>query len=606
MRFALVALLAGCAFHAHAAGGDDGSGGPTALIDDTAADFQQGSSFSYEGVIDPLGTLQPQAYALGGFHARAYDGKHVSGTTQSWQEIETEVAAATLRGTAYMQLPANWGGGHPMNLGLSAAQMPDDNFTVIYEGELSVPAGDHAIDIDADDAGAIEIDPDGNGFQMFTVDAAAGPQTIMFHTDQARWVPIHVAIGEGTGNTQLLVNLDGAALAPRDARARVTRDHGLLGWFYYGASNMQTLAGPVAVDAPNVDWGMAAPPYDLTGVTAAYTARLVGQLRIDHDGTYTLATSMASVDDSSTLYIDGHLVSRTSVFADSHPTSATLQLTAGWHAIAIEVGASQKNILGGADPHDVVLSTTIADGNAPPVPITTDMVRPAAMSGYLWLATTASTPLDDTTAANGVTMLGLPAPQPTPPTGAVIESSNDGVIYRNAMPSDYTISLDMAGTPLTIPSTGAISFLAGDETVAGAPVPTAANQWTFTVTDTVPGGTGQSAQAFAAYTGHGGPLMPFAPSWIYTSGPRALGDGVLGWSFMHVTGDLHGATLAISVRSAPTAEQLEAAAWVRVANGDELPEPAVPPDPFVEYRLDISGDGWQFPVIDKVEIDYIR
>ena len=56
-----LALLAGCAFHAHAAGGDDGSGGPTALIDDTAADFQQGSSFSYEGVIDPLGTLQPQA-----------------------------------------------------------------------------------------------------------------------------------------------------------------------------------------------------------------------------------------------------------------------------------------------------------------------------------------------------------------------------------------------------------------------------------------------------------------------------------------------------------------------------------------------------------------
>ena len=54
MRFALVALLAGCAFHAHAAGGDDGSGGPTALIDDTAADFQQGSSVSYEGAIDPL------------------------------------------------------------------------------------------------------------------------------------------------------------------------------------------------------------------------------------------------------------------------------------------------------------------------------------------------------------------------------------------------------------------------------------------------------------------------------------------------------------------------------------------------------------------------
>lgn len=599
MRLALVALLAGCTFHAHAAGDGGHDPGSGALIDDSAADFQALASLD-DGAIDPGGVLEPAAFAPGGLRARAYDGKLISGTTTAWADIETAVAAATLRGTAFEQLPANWGGAHPLGLGLTADQMPDDNFTVIYDGELFVTAGDHTVDVDGDDAAALEIGG------MFVVDASGGAKSIMVHADADAWIPVRFGVGEGTGNSQLVVRLDGTALTADNTRARITGDHGLLGWFYYSTPGMELVSGPVAVDTPNVNWGMDAPPYDLAGVPDAYTARLLGQLHIDHDGTYTLATTAASADDSTTLYIDRHLVARTSVFSDSHPVSATLQLTAGWHAIAIEVGATQKNILGVADPHDVVLTTTIADGNASPMPVTADMLRPAAMSGYLWLATSASTPLNDTTATNGITKLGLPAPEPAPPTGAVIESTNLGIIYRNATPTDYTISVDMAGTPLSIPSTSVVSFLAGDESAVGSAVPTAANQWMFTVTDTVPGGTGQSAQAFSAYTGHGGPLMPFAPSWTYTSSPRALGDGVTGWGFVHVTGNSDGGTLAIFVRSAPTPEQLDAATWVRVADGDTVPEPAVPPNPYLQYQLVVTGDGWQYTTIDKVEIGYYR
>src|SRR3569623_3332109 len=100
MRLAVVALLGGCAFHAHAAGdaGDDvGSG---ALVDDTAADFLAVGSLDV-GAIDPGGVLEPAAFVLGGLKARAYDGKHISDMTTAWADIETEVAGATVRGTAF-------------------------------------------------------------------------------------------------------------------------------------------------------------------------------------------------------------------------------------------------------------------------------------------------------------------------------------------------------------------------------------------------------------------------------------------------------------------------------------------------------------------------
>ena len=184
MRLAVVALLGGCTFHAHAAGdaGDD-DGGSGALIDDTAADFQAAGSLD-DGAIDPGGMLEPAAFVLGGLKARAYDGKHISDLTTAWADIETEVAGATVRGTAFAQLPADWGGNRPTGLGLLAATMPNDNFTVLYDGELFVPAGDHTVDIDGDDAAALEI------AGMFVVDAAGGAQSIAVHADADTWMPI--------------------------------------------------------------------------------------------------------------------------------------------------------------------------------------------------------------------------------------------------------------------------------------------------------------------------------------------------------------------------------------------------------------------------------
>jgi hypothetical protein len=593
---AVFVLAAGCSFHTNDVPGDGSDTTTAALIDDTAVDFMQAQTLD-GAAIDPGGFVEPAAFVLGGFHARAYDGKHVSAATTSWMDIETEVAGATARGTAYAQLPANWGGARPKNLALTG----DDMWTVLYDGELHVPMGDHTISLDADDAGAMEIDQ-GSGFAGFVVDAAGGAVMVSVHADEDTWMPFHAAVGESTGNAQLVLKLDGTEVTAEQARARASDAHGLLTWIYAGAS----VLGPVVVDAPSFDWGMTTPPFDLATNTAVtqYTARMLGQIRIDQDGTYTFATATTSNDDSTALYIDRHLVSRTSVLADPHPASATLQLTAGWHAIAIELQGTQKHIFGQADPHAVTLATTIAAGDGPAMPITAAMLRPAATSGYLATSIT-SAYLNDTLIANGVTAIPLPVATPAPPAGAVIESTVIGYFLTHATPSDYTtVTLDMAGTPLSVPATSTFVYVMGDETAAGVPVPQTAGAWTYTFTDTVSGNASgfadPSAAPFAVYTYHGGSQMPFAQQATYVSTPREL-TGITAFGALTATGELDGVTLA--VRTAATAEDLATAAWVDVANGAV---PSAAALPFVQYRIAFASDGWEDPHVDKLELDYTR
>jgi len=582
-------LLAGCAFSAHDKDGMTGGSGSGAFVDDTAADFQGGSG---DAVIDPRGTLEPAAYSRGGLRARAYDGKHVTGTTASWAEIETEVASAQLRGIAYEQLPANWMGGHPSGLALTG----DDNFTVIYEGELYVTPGDHVVDIDGDDAGALAI-----GGQ-FVVDAGPGPKSITVHADAATWMPIQLAIGEGTGNSQLIARLDGAALTADETRAATTTDQGLLVRIYYQTNTTELVTG-AALDMPNVNWGMTPPPYDLPGVPTGYTARFMGQLRIDEDGMYTIAATPGNADDSTELYIDGHLVARDNGFPDPHPTSATLLLTAGWHGIAISLSGSQKNIFGVADAHPVTLATTIAAGDGAPVPVTAETLRPAATSGYLSLSLTAPTYLNDTTMSGGMTTIPVPLTVPPLPVGAVVDNATLGFFYHHATPTDYTVTLDMAGTSKSLPSTNSYLVVYGDETAAGQAVPATAGAWSYTFVDSVPGNAAnqadQSAQVLVELDAHGGPLMPFATSWLYVSNARRV--DATAWGALTVTANLAGAALTISVRSADSADALASAPWVDVANGGV---PAIRPAAYVQYRLAVTGDGWAMPTVDRVELDY--
>jgi hypothetical protein len=589
MRSALALVVAaGCSFHLHGAGDDTGdASGMAALVDDTAADFGASDTLD-SAVIDPGGAIEPAAFVLGGFHVRGYLGDLV-GSAATWADIDTAAAAIPMTGEAYAQLPIDWGGGHPRGLALDT----DDKFTVIYDGELLIPAGDHMVSFDADDNAAAQLD------QQFVL-APLNVQTLSIHEDAPTWVPLHAALAEHTGGAKLVVRIDGTQVTADQARARVNQAHGrgvLVS--YLVVATGEPSPSPV-IAAPNVNWGMTAPPYDLDGPQTSYTARFMGQLRIDADGSYTLATTTGSVDDSSAIYLDRHLISRTSAFTDTHPAVATLDLTAGWHSIVVELSGTQKNVLGNTDPHAVTLATTLNGA-----PITADMLRPAVDSGYLAQAVSNYAPLADTSANNGVTTIGVPASTPPPPAGATIDSASIGYFYYHAAPTDYTTVADLAGTPLAMPSTGPIVFAAGDETAAGTAVPQAANAWSFTFTDTVQGdSSGYSdpyAAVFAGYTFHGGPQVPFAMRLMYVSSARSL-TGITAFKALRVTGDLAGATATIAVRTAATAQDLESAGWVDVENGTI---PTAAPLPYVQYRIVVTGDGWQYPVVDKVEIDYL-
>jgi hypothetical protein len=597
----VLVLAAGCGFHMNSNGSDGGGGsdaaGTASLIDDTAADFAASDTLD-GGVIDPLGSIAPQVLALAGFHARAYDGKHVAGTTTSWAQIETEVAGASVQGAGYQQMPANWGSSRPHGLALTA----DDNWTVIFEGELEIPAGDHTISLDADDAGAMEIDR-GSGFEGFTLDAAGGAVTLQFHADQAGWMPFHAAVGEGTGNAQLKLQLDGDDLAPDQVRARATGDTGMIAAVYYGVTGGVALAGMAHVVGPNVNFGMVAPPYDLPNTPTAYTVNFIGQVRIDVDGTYTIAPATAVDSDSSTVYVDKHMVARAPA-SGGFPAAATVQLTAGWHDLAISLSASQTGFFGEAEPHNVTLATTIARDGGPPIPLSAMQLRPAASSSFITEAISAVAPLADTDTNNGVTTIGLPAPIPAV-TGATIESATVGYGFKHATYTDYSVSLDEAGTALMIPPTNVLVAVIGDETGAGQPVP-AANGWTYTFTDTVPGNAAgfpdPQALGLAVYTYHGGPLEPFAPKVTYISSAREL-TGITAFGAFTITGALDGATATYSVRTAATADALAAATWVDVASGAVPTAAALP---FVQYRIVLAGDGWQYPHVDRIELDYTR
>jgi hypothetical protein len=582
MRRALVVALASCSFRTNSASTD--AADTASLIDDTAADFIADATL-VDGVIDPSGAIVPEAFVVGGFHARSYLGNLVKNQA-SWTGLETAAAAAGLRGEAYAQLPADWTTSHPRGLSLNT----DDNFTVLYDGELAVPAGDHTVSVDVDDNALVQI-----GTLVATAQVSVA--TLAIHFDTAGWIPVRMAVGETGGNARLVVKLDGNAITPAQTRAPVSDAHGLLTWIYYSTSpTAYAVAGPV-VTMPSVDWGMGAPPFDLTGPTNAYTARMLGEVHVDQDGTYLVATATTSTDDSSALYLDRHLVSRMSSIPYGHPSSAMVPLTAGWHSLAIELVGSQKNISGAADAHDVALTTTLPAGT----------LRPAAREGYLGVATSASVKLNDTTTNGGVTDVPLGTPTPAPAVGATIESASVAYTLHDAEPSDYTtVILDEAGTPMPMPATGMSVSALGDETSAGKPVPTAATPWRFTFTDTVPGNatgkTDQSVLAYADYTYHGGPQRPFAQQVTYISSARELTD-ITAFGMLQLTVALDGATAIVSIRTAATADTLATAAWIDVPDGTV---PTAAPLPFVQYRIVLMSDGWSYPSVDKIELDYVR
>jgi hypothetical protein len=60
--------------------------------------------------------------------------------------------------------------------------------------------------------------------------------------------------------------------------------------------------------------------------------------------------------------------------------------------------------------------------------------------------------------------------------------------------------------------------------------------------------------------------------------------------------------VVLELRTAASEAELAAATFVDVTHAD-LPE--VEASEFLQYRISAKSDGWSFPVIDSIELDYV-
>jgi hypothetical protein len=570
-------LLAGCNF-TH---GVDPSIGPSvAVVDDSAADFAAG--MPSELTVDSLGLLAPEAYQRGGLHAQGYATYGIT-TTTTWADL-TPALLGPLAGEAYGSVPANWSYDRPYGLGLNRT----DYFTVVYDGELYLPDGPTTLQLDADDVGFFEVDL---GAIRTTVRATYNaPGQITVTPPGAGWYPVRGAMSELSYTARFVVSTVAQAVATPITgdrlRARVTNAQGAMVAGAYDRIFVG-LSPTTSADSQLVtrDFGGQAPSYDLLGVGTSFALRYSAQLRIDAQGTYTFALDAGpDLNDYTRLSIDGTLIAGHWPGQLDKPSEA-VALAPGWHDVELDYSSA-----GNVDR----IALTMATFDSYAQPIAADHVRPVRARGLL-----ASTIGADVTLANpGTTAIALPIDVAA---DAVVDSldlsfslgstprAGLGLVLAQPAGSD-----EMAMPPA--PSyENSFDYMPGRTTLAGAPVAAA---WQVVFSDSGAQGSVTGTALVASY--HGGPLAPFAQTMTYVSTPHAT-DGALSIDAVAVTADLRGAALTIEVRTGADDASLAAASWVAVASGDA---PAVPADALIQYRLTIVGDGWAYPTVDRVEIDY--
>lgn len=568
MKLAAISILTACAYTRGQIEPPRGE----VIVDDTAADFSAGALV--DAVVDPLGLVVPDAFALGGLHARAYLGSQVTAAT-TW----TDLVLGAPVGERYGELPVtNWGGDRPYGLGLTAAHV--DNFTVVYDGEIYLDEGATSLALAANGQGFIELDLGAVRPSLHAHFNDPTPATITVSIPSGGWYPIRGAVSDTGGAAWFILSTPAGSITPDRLRARISAAHGVA---VVGAADriFSTLQPGSSVEPTLAqrDWTNVAPSYDLYGVGASnYALRFGGQLRVDVAEPYTFALDYGNdANDYVRLIVDGTPVAGHWPGGIDQPASAPIELAPGWHDLVLDY--TQYN---GVAKLQVLASTpTMAAAPLPP-----ERLRPVRTGGLL-VATIAP---DTTIADASTTMVPL---APAAPAEAVVDFVDLFFEVIGQARSDLSVALvQPAGTDaLALPSTPAyetvFDYMPDRTALAGAPV---ATTWQVAVTDTIAdssAGYVHYAMLLASY--HGGPAAPFAKLMSYTSPPHAT-DGATTIDAITVTGELHGAALQLEVDTG--------AGWVAYTGG------AIAAGATIRYRLTISGDGWQYPTVDKVEIDF--
>src|SRR5262249_12084561 len=159
-------------------------------------------------------------FVWNGLRARASRVDDFVTLTSTWAQLDSLFAPTD--GFAWGQVPTDWQGGHPRGLQLNT----DENFTVVYDGDLLMPAGDSPIFLHADDCAFLEYATDGQTYAPALHSNNSDVLSPMLHFDADTWVPIHAAFGEDNGQARFTLQIaQGGTQTTVDAtrlRARVS------------------------------------------------------------------------------------------------------------------------------------------------------------------------------------------------------------------------------------------------------------------------------------------------------------------------------------------------------------------------------------------------
>jgi hypothetical protein len=559
------------------------------LTDDNEVDFAAHAELE-GGVVTPWGTIEPSAFVIGGLHARAFAGSVVA-DQDTYDDVVVKATAPL--GASYRQLPTDWNNQlRPVGLGLPNR----DFYTVFYDGEIQLPLGVQDLELNADDRAIVQVALDGKTFgeRLFAHNAVS---TIRLDVRTAGWFPIRVAYAQEAGDARFLLTVvqsqNRTPIGADQLRARVTDQPGLV-VFAFDTLALLKPVGETAVPTIDQAFGVLPPPYDLGIALGTFSLRHIGQLRIDTQGTYTFHANVGTdADDGYRVWIDGALVISYWLGSPFTPM-ANVDLAPGWHDIVVDYADTAGN----AQVTLLMAGPGIADAAIDPAHL-----RPAVASGLVAsFGVNVETPIKDADfTEQPLTVIG--------PDLGVVETVDYGFGIRNHRITDLTVELhDCKGVEsvpvsTTDPLLETFFYFSSDPSCANTPL-VPATPWSFRFVDALAGNDGIGNPVFtdpilvASY--HGGPRKPFPDALTFVSAPKPT-PGATRIDAIRLTAVDHGAQIQIAVRTGADEASLAAAPWTIVENGQV---PSVPAGELVQYQLAITSDGWQYPTIDKVELDY--
>ena len=321
MRY-LCVLLAGCAFSADL--GSPTQGETITLVDNTFDGTVIDGESAPEGIV-------PDGFSLGGLHARAYQARLVD-AGEDFDKVLADAAALTPAGEGYAQVMTNWNASRPAGLGFARS----DDLTLIWDGEILLPAGSVTLEADVDDRALVQVALDGTFGELLSARLDNVVDSITIDVPAAGWYPIRAAFTDDFGNARFVLTIvQGQVRTPVDGdrlRARISHAPGVVVFAFDGlgfiGARGQTARPAIDETFPGT------PPYDLTSSFDRFSLRFAGQVRIDSAGTYTFGATV-SEDDAFRIWIDGELVAHRWL---GHPLadSGAVALDAGWHAIVVD------------------------------------------------------------------------------------------------------------------------------------------------------------------------------------------------------------------------------------------------------------------------------